>query len=361
MRIVGGHTVNTPSLRVHWKPRGLSTAREYAEALAVITVVTVAGWFFPLSYRTFGHLYLLAVIALSLRLGRWPILFAAIVSAVAWDYVFLPPRMSFHVLDFDDSLLLGTYFAVALIAGQLTTHIREREKLFAEAELQRTLLNSVSHELKTPLSVLRSAAEKLDTDDAKKRTSLVAEIRTATSRLDHLVANLLNQTWLESGTLKPQLDWCDVRDIINAARHAVGDSLAGRPFKTEIPPDMPLFMADLPLMEQALANLLLNAALHTPAGTPIFVTAGAEPKAARIFITIADRGPGLPPELRENLFQKFRRGHAAHPGGLGLGLSIVHGFVVAQKGELIADDNPGGGARFTLYLPYAPHSNVPNE
>jgi K+-sensing histidine kinase KdpD len=335
--------------------------REYAEVLGVIAAVTVVGRFLPLTYTVFGHIYLLAVIGLSLRVGRWPVLFAAVVSALAWDYFFVSPRMSFAVLRLDDALLLGTYFVVAIIAGQLTTYIREHEKLYAASTLHRTLLDSVSHELKTPLSVLRSAAEQLETDDVRKRASLKTEILTATRRLDHLVANLLNQTRLESGALKPQLDWCDARDIINAARRSVGDTLEGSPIRTEVPADMPLFKADPAMIEQAVSNLLINAVHHTPAGTPIMIKTGVELRSEWVFISVADRGPGLPAELRESVFQKFRRGSAARAGGLGLGLSIVRGFAVAHGGTVIARPNPGGGACFTIYLPYGPHGSVPIE
>jgi K+-sensing histidine kinase KdpD len=342
-------------------PRGYRVAREYLEVVAAIALVTAVGRFVRLSYPAYGHIYLLAVIALSLRVSRWPVLFAALLSAFAWDYFFVSPRMSFAVLDFDDTLLLGIYFVVALVAGQLTTYIREHEKLSAEAELHRTLFDTVSHELKTPLSVLRSASEKVDTDDAAKRATITAEIAAATSRLDHLVANLLNQTRLESGVLRPRLDWCDARDLINSARGSLGGSLAGRAFTAVVPQDMPLFKADPPMMEQAIANLLLNAALHTPAGTPLFVTTGVEPKGRRVFITVADRGPGLPPELNGTLFQKFQRGSGARTGGLGLGLSIVRGFVVAQGGEVVASGNPGGGAQFTIFLPVGKHGRIPSE
>ncbi|HVS53261.1 MAG TPA: DUF4118 domain-containing protein [Opitutaceae bacterium] len=492
-------------------------AQEYLEVCGVIALVTVAGWFVPLTYHTFGLIYLLVVIALSVRVGRWPALFAAVTSAVAWNFVFIPPRLSFSVLEMDDSLLLGTYLIVALVAGQLTTRIRaqerlererersatalfhltraiaeartldeaveaalrqadllfhaetallraeaprglvlhaassfvpgetdraaaewawragvpagrftgnlpnaaglhvpmlrtdnalgifvlrmpdaiaelppiqrdlaagfaaqialllereelraasEREKFFAESDrLHRTLLDSVSHELKTPLSVLRAAGERVDTGDAGKRGQIAGEIRVATSRLDHLVANLLNQSRLESGRMRPALDWCDARDIVQLARRAVGDALAGRPLRVEIPEDLPLFMADVPLMEQVLANLLLNAARHTPAGTSVVVSAGREARAGGewIFLRIDDRGPGLPASWRENLFQKFRRGPEARAGGLGLGLSIVRGFVQAQGGDVTAGDNPAGGARFTVYLPYAAPGPVPTD
>ncbi len=500
---------------IDWSPRGLSPLREYLEVLAVIAAVTVAGSFAPFTYHALGHVYLLVVIALCLRVGRGPVLFAAIVSAVVWNYVFIPPHLSFSVLDFDDALLLGIYFVVALTAGQLTARIRsqqreeqqreqratalfhltramagartldeavdaalrqadelfsartaallagekgglaahpagsfhlrdkerrvaewvwrngreagrftevsataaglhlpmlragvclgvfavclppeaalttteqrellegfaaqiallvereqlraagEREKLLAESNrLHRTLLDSVSHELRTPLAVLRSAAENLGGDDGARRASLVAEIRMATSRLDHLVANLLDQTRLESGAVQPQPDWCDVRDLISAARRGLGEALAGRPLKTEIPDDMPLFMADAPLMEHVLANLLLNGVRHTPAGSPLTITAGLDDGSGRVFIAVADRGPGIPAEMREHVFHKFCRGSEARAGGLGLGLSIVRGFVLAQGGEVVADDNPGGGARFTVYLPHMLHGTVPNE
>lgn len=339
----------------------LPAIREYAEVLAVIAAVTVVGRMLPLSYTAFGHIYLLAVIALSLRVGRWPVLFAAVVSALAWDYFFVTPRMSLAVLHLDDALLLGTYFVVAIIAGQLTTYIRKHEKLYAASELRATLLDSLSHELKTPLSVLRSAAEHVDTDDARKRASLKTEMLTATRRLDYLVANLLNQTRLESGELKPQLDWCDARDLINAARRNVGATLAGSPIRTEVPANMPLFKADPAMIEQAVSNLLINAVHHTPAGTPIVVKTGVELLSQWVFISVADSGPGLPAEMRKNVFQKFRRGGAARAGGLGLGLSIVRGFAVAHGGTVTARPNPGGGACFTIYLPYGPHSSVPNE
>ncbi len=343
------------------KPPGRPPLREYLEVLAVIAAVPAIGIFVPFNYRAFGQIYLLVVVALSLRVGRGPMLLAAVVSGVAWNFVFIPPRFSLHLVSAEDVLLLETYFVVALIAGQLTTRIREREKHVAQAELHRTLLDSVSHELKTPLAVLRSAAEQLATADAAKRTALGAEIRTATRRLDRLVANLLGQTRLESGGIRAQLDWCDARDLVNAAIRAVGEPLDGRPLKVEVQADMPLFRADAPLMEQAISNLLINAALHTPPGTPIEVTAKANRPTGEVFITVADRGHGIPPEIRKNLFAKFPRGPGARAGGVGLGLSIVRGFMRAQGGAVAARNRSGGGAEFSVYLPYASHGSIPGD
>ncbi len=501
--------------REYWRGLRPSVAREYAEVFGLIGAVTWLGWFLPVSYHVFGHLYLLIVIALSVRVGRWPVFVAAVVSGVAWNYVFIPPRLSFSVLDIDDALLLGTFFVVALIGGQLTARLRagagrarqleqratalyyltqalaaaktvdegavsslgqaddlfnartalllaptegrlvphpasslllgdeelavaetvrrsgrpagrftdvlptgpvlhlplrrgsevvgvfsvnlgyeleqlssaqrdlldgfaaqiallvereslraagEREKILAESDrLHRTLLDSVSHELKTPLAVLRTAAEKLDTDDARKRASLVGEVRTATSRLDHLVANLLNQTRLESGTLRPQPDWCDARDLVASARRAVGEALARHALRLELPADLPLLRCDAALMEHVLANLLLNAAHHTPPGGAIRVHAGTDAVHGRIFLAVSDDGPGLAPELHATLFQKFSRGPRARAGGLGLGLSIVRGFMLAQGGDVAASRSVEGGACFTVRLPLADPGLVPSD
>jgi two-component system sensor histidine kinase KdpD len=260
---------------------------------------------------------------------------------------------------------LADSFAAQLAQLVEREHLRavgEREKLLAESDkLHRTLLDGVSHELKTPLAVLSAAVENLQAADEATRADLAGEIRMATRRLNRLVNNLLDQTRLESGALRPRLDWCDGHDLVNAAIDGVSDSLSGHPFETSIPRDLPLFRADAALMEQVIANLLLNSALHTPPGTEIFLAAGVDRAKSRIYFTVADRGPGLPAAMRGRLFQKFQRGDAAKAGGLGLGLSIIRGFVTAQGGDVVAGENPGGGAVLTVYLPYTAHGNVPAE
>ncbi len=241
--------------------------------------------------------------------------------------------------------------------------ITEREKLLAESEkLHRTLLDSVSHELRTPLAVLSAATAKLGAPKEANRVELALEISTATNRLNRLVANLLNLNRLESGTLKPRMDWCNLRDLINDALRNTAEVLKDHPVTVTIPPGMLLMQADPALLEQAITNLLHNAAFHTPGGTPVRIEGGIRrgPEPA-IYISISDEGPGLAAELKDALFVKFQRGRQALPGGLGLGLSIVRGFVTAQGGEVVAGDNPGGGAVFSIYLPYHTPETVPEE
>lgn len=505
---------NLPASLNYWLARERSLGRELLEVVLVIAAVTAAGWLAPFSYHALGHIYLLTVIILCLRVSRWPALVAAVVSALAWDCTFIPPKLSLN-LDFDDSLLLGTYFVVALTAGQLTTLIREqlrseaqrerratalfhfsralaeaqtlgegvaaalrqvnelfaahsallvpdeshrliphpagslglneaarslaewvgrnrceagrftvvspgsdslhlplirsnqvlgvlvirplaqadpltprqrelleafadqialliereqlrsaseRTKLLAESgRLHRTLLDSVSHELRTPLAVLQAAAERLARDGADRYPGLPADILTGTRRLNRVVANLLSQSRLEAGSVRPRMDWCDARDLIVAARRELGDALSGRSLRLEIPTDMPLLHADAPLMEHVITNLLLNAVLYSPAGTALSVLGGLDQANARVFLTFADEGPGIPAELRSQLFQKFRRGDAPAGNGLGLGLSIVRGLMQAQGGDVTVEDHAGPGARLTIHLPHSSHANVPQE
>ncbi|HXA80978.1 MAG TPA: DUF4118 domain-containing protein [Opitutaceae bacterium] len=249
-------------------------------------------------------------------------------------------------------------FARQLALSVEREHLRaasEREKLLAESEkLHRALFDSVSHELRTPLAIINASADSLAGADQNLRGQLVNELRTAVRRLNRLVGNLLNQSRLESGTLKPRPDWCDAGDIVNAAVENTSDALAGHPLAIAVPEDMPPVRADFTLTEYVLANLLLNAANHTPPATPVFLTAGLEPGGQRMFFTVADRGPGFSPAMRGRLFKKFIQDDGTRTAGLGLGLSIVRGFVVAQDGEVVAGENPGGGAMITVYLPHPP-------
>lgn len=274
------------------------------------------------------------------------------------------------VVPADRTLNLGQRDLLEAFARQLALIVErenlreagEREKLLAESDkLHRVLLDSVSHELRTPLAVITGSLENLSGAKPELQEALVAEGRAAARRLNRLVGNLLDQTRLEGGALKPRLDWCDARDLVNAALDGMRDELASHPLEVNMPDEMPPIRADFALTEQALANLLLNAARHTPAATPVFLTAGIEGGGTRAFFTVADRGPGFPLAMKERLFKKFERGDAARAGGLGLGLSLVRGFVAAQHGEVVVGANPGGGAVFTIYLPHSAPQTPPVE
>ncbi|HSY18520.1 MAG TPA: sensor histidine kinase KdpD [Candidatus Acidoferrales bacterium] len=251
--------------------------------------------------------------------------------------------------------LLETYARqAALVLDRVALRAAgEQSKLVAESErLSNALLNSISHELRTPLAAITSAtgalAESQNAASGFDR-NMVAEIQEATGRLNRLVGNLLDVTRLDSGHVRPKLDWTDVGDLIGTTLRSLQRELAGRDVKVQVAEKMPLARLDFTLMQQALSNLLLNVVIHTPAGVPILVSARHEN--GRLFLSVADSGHGLPPELLPRIFDKFFRAPSAPAGGSGLGLAIVKGFVEAHGGQISAANRPGGGAIFTIDIP----------
>jgi two-component system sensor histidine kinase KdpD len=478
-------------------------------AVALATALNAALDTFVGSY-SLALIYLLIVVVLALFVGRGPVFLAATLSALLWNFFFLPPRFTFHIASVHDALMLGMYFVVALVLGQLTARIRAQERaerrrekrstalylltrdladattvnemsqrlvaqvsrvfecsvalllrdatgnlnrtphpastwtvtdkeqgvaawvfrfakpagrftnnlplseglhlplvtrqgvigvlsvklasdtpptleqrdlldafarqatlvldrlrLGAEAEqarvvaeserLSKSLLNSVSHELRTPIAAITTAVSALDGiapgDPPELWRALTGEIQCSAARLNRLVANLLDMTRLESGRVKPRSEWCDVRDLVNAAVRKVEKELARHHVTVFLAPDLPLARLDAVLMEEVLINLLVNAAGYTPPGTAIEV--GVAASAHELTFTVADRGPGLPPESVPHVFEKFYRVPGAPAGGTGLGLSIVKGFTEAQDGRVEAANREGGGAAFTLHFPLA--------
>ncbi len=229
----------------------------------------------------------------------------------------------------------------------------EQSKLVAESErLSNALLNSISHELRTPLAAITSATSALAESKSPAGSfdrKMIAEIQEASARLNRLVGNLLDVTRLDSGHVRPKLDWCDVGDLVQTTVRSLQRELSGREVKVEIADKIPLARLDYTLMQQALTNLLLNAVVHTPAGTPVLLQVRHEK--GQLVLTVADSGPGLPPDLLPRIFDKFFRAPDAPAGGSGLGLAIVKGFVEAQGGQISVANRPGGGAMFTLRIP----------
>jgi two-component system sensor histidine kinase KdpD len=235
-------------------------------------------------------------------------------------------------------------------------------KLLAESErLGKTLLNSVSHELRTPLAAISSAVSGLR--EAGPLTSaqqnLAGELDEAAARLDRLVRNLLDLSRLEAGHLRANLDWHDLRDVVRSATDYLGRALARHPVKLNLPADLPPVKLDFALTEQILANLLGNAARHTPPGTNIEVRARLDLN--QLIFEVSDHGPGLPPGDPMRLFDRFQRGPGATAGGTGLGLSLVKGFTETQGGTVTAASRAEGGAVFTVRLPRVALPPLPEE
>lgn len=230
----------------------------------------------------------------------------------------------------------------------------QQARLVAESEkLSKALLNSISHELRTPIAAISAAASALAEIKAREQPELqkglAAEIQEGAARLNRLVSNLLDMTRLESGAVKPRLQWCDVSDLINVALRHNEKELARHPVNLVMPRPLPLVKMDFVLIEQVINNLLLNAAAYTPPGTPVEIKVANRPNA--LSITVSDHGPGLPEESLAHVFEKFYRAPGAPAGGTGLGLSIVKGLVEAHGGQVEVRNRQEGGAEFTIHLP----------
>ncbi len=256
---------------------------------------------------------------------------------------------------FDQDVLLETFASqlALVIERELLDEAAEQALMLRESErLYTALLNSISHELRTPIATITGAASLLDGQvdgDAKVRAELTHDIQSAAERLNRLVANLLDMSRLDAGRLKLKLDWCDVGEVIGVAAQRVHDSLARHSLTIRVEPNLPLVQMDFVLMEQVLANLLDNACNYTPAGAPIAITAQLEGN--QLSITVTDNGPGIPSAYLERVFDKFYRIPGTVTGGTGLGLSICRGLVEAHGGTLVVENVLNAGARFTIRLP----------
>jgi two-component system sensor histidine kinase KdpD len=264
----------------------------------------------------------------------------------------------------DQQNLLATFASQAALAlERMTLDEKARQtSILAESErLYKTLLNSVSHELRTPLATITGAASSLVDSQVSRdpgaTAALSQEIQEAAGRLNRVLENLLDMTRLESGQLQLRLEWCDVNDLVMGALNRASADLGKHVVIRDVAASLPLMRVDLPLMEQALYNLLHNAAMHTPPGTRVRVTARVE--GGQLLIAVADRGPGLPPEDLQRVFDKFYRAPGAPVGGVGLGLSVTKGLVEAHRGSIIAENRANGGVRFTMRLPVAEPPNMP--
>jgi two-component system sensor histidine kinase KdpD len=207
--------------------------------------------------------------------------------------------------------------------------------------------------LRTPIAAITTAttalAELKVPEPSPLQQTLTQEIQESAARLNRLVGNLLDMTRLESGKVKPRLDWCDVADMINVTLRRAERELSKHPTTVSAPATLPLVKMDFVLIEQALSNLVLNAANYTPPNTAIEVRAAVFN--GEMTITVADHGPGLPEQSLPHLFEKFYRAPGSPAGGTGLGLSIVKGLVEAHGGRVEARNRPEGGAEFCIYLP----------
>jgi len=313
-----------------------------------------------IGYHSVALLLLATVSVLSIFFTIYPVLSAAAMSAIIWDFFFIPPHFTLHITNSEDALLLLMYFVIALTSGILTSKVRELEKQeFLKEErnhtlrLYKTLFDSISHELRTPIATIVGASDNLLQHDVKiaekDKLELVDQISVAAFRLNRLIDNLLNMQRVESGMLEIKPDWCEVNELINSPINRLKNELIGHNIEVNIQPEMPIIRIDFGLIEQSVFNLLHNEILYTQPDSTISINASYDGK--NLIITIADNGKGFSEEELKLLFTKFYRITVNKTGGTGLGLSIVKGFVEAHNGTVKVENNTPNGAKFTIIIP----------
>ena len=311
-------------------------------------------------YRTIALILLFSVSLLASVFSVYPVLLSAVLSALIWDYFFIPPSFTFHVDSTEDLLMLSMYFVVALLNGILTSKLRQIEKQAREKEeklnalnLYSTLFNSISHELRTPITTIMGSAEHLiqnrESLSEKGKEELCRGIGVASKRLNRLVDNLLNIQRLESGLLKPRIDWCDINDLVSSAVKRLTEDIELPPGNIQIHNQVSVVNLDYGLIEQALYNILHNAVVHTDKEVRISVESVYSK--GQLILSVTDNGRGFQNNPELHVFEKFYRSPVAGAGGLGLGLSIAKGFAEAHHGRIAIQNNRSGGATVTLIIP----------
>jgi two-component system, OmpR family, sensor histidine kinase KdpD len=340
----------------------LSKPRQYLYSATVI--VAVSGICLALQeyigYRVVAFILLLVVSVLAVIFDILPVLFSAALSAFTWDFFFITPRFTFHVQTTEDTILLIMYFVIAMINGVLTYKIRQAEKAARLKEeransikLYNTILNSLSHELRTPIATIIGATDNLLSNHnlgLEDKTQLINEISKASLRLNQQVENLLNISRLESGHIKPKNDWCDIGELVyDVVKRVEENNNQARKISINVSDEIPLCLLDKGMLDQVLYNLLNNAAIHTHGSARVEITASCH--ADLLEIMIEDGGKGFSEKDMKNVFEKFSRKKGGQNSGSGLGLSIVKGFTEALGGSVTLQKGSAGGALFTILIP----------
>jgi two-component system, OmpR family, sensor histidine kinase KdpD len=330
---------------------------------------TIAATLIALGLDAYFHvvnvalIYLIAVVLVALRYRRGPVIAVSVLNVAAFNFFFIPPRGTFHVDDPQYLLTFAMMLGVGLIVSGLTERVRARAKaqaeLAIEAETERVrsaLLASISHDLRTPLAVITGSASTLaergERLPPEERASLAQSIYQQARDVSELVTKVLQMTRLETGAIKLERDWGSLAEIAGSVLRRLRDRLATHMVMLDLPDELPLVRVDAGLIEQVLANLLENAARHTPPRTLIRLR--AQVQSGELVVSVEDFGPGLPQGDLERIFKKFHR-------GAGLGLAICRAIVELHKGRIWAERLPGVGTAFRFSLPLETPPPLPAE
>ena len=327
----------------------------------------------------------IAVVVAALIGGRVASVVTAAAAALAFNLAFIRPYWTLNIAIVDDVVAFAVFTAVGVSFGTLVAIQAERRRVaeqraqelqvlnerleVVQAERERlaeettrlavleqvdvqraALLRSVSHDLRTPLSVIQAVTSDLRAGagyDDSTRDELLDLVLDEAQRLDRIVANLLSLSRIETGSLRPERQAVVLGELASTCASRLARLFRRAAVKLDIADDLPLADADYTQLDQVLTNLLENAARHAPAGSTILV--GAHESDGMLEVFVEDEGPGVPEPLRENIFEPFWHGEGSSSSGIGL--AICRALVEAHGGRIHVEAPPGGGARFVFTVP----------
>lgn len=331
---------------------------------------------------------MLAVISSAILGGRSAGILAATASALTLNFFWTEPRHTFRVSAPEDVISLSVFIVIAVvvseIVGRLTKErerVSERDRASAQLtdvaqrleservrldreardarerieveQIRAALFSSVSHDLRTPLATIKAGVTSLMEPgshfDAAGRNALLSSMLEETDRLNRLVGNILSLAKARAGGLALHRELVPIEDIVESVLRRLEPRVGPAQIVTRIRDDVPAIWVDALQLDQAITNVVENALRFAPPGTSVTVT--VVPWHGGIEIRIADRGPGIPAEDREHVFEAFVRRGDRSPGGSGLGLAIARAVVVAHGGRITVQETPGGGCTVVLELP----------
>ena len=354
----------TPHIELAVRFVTLVDVKDYFKSFLIVFATAFLGYIVEpfIGYRAVGYIFLLSVIGSGFFGSMGVVFFAALLSVFAWNFLLIPPKFAFYTTSVEDMLMCSTYFIVAAITGTLMSQFRKTRHLQESEKIHQTLLNSISHELRTPLTTIVGIASSLEnglSQNADLNIEVGRELGAACDRLNHVIENLLDMSRLNAGRMELHRQWHDPQDLIGVSLSKMGKQLEGHTIEFDLKRELPLVEIDFRLMEHALSNVVLNAARYSPAGLPIRVEAFAS--RTHVVISIHDKGPGIPENQKQLIFEKFYRLNGSKPGGIGLGLSITKSILELHGGTISVEKSSLGGAQFNLNIPVRESPKMPLE
>jgi K+-sensing histidine kinase KdpD len=346
---------------------------------------------------------LLLVLLIATRWGSCLAVVIAVLGAFYFNYFFLPPVGTFTIADPDNWVALFAFLVTALVVGQLSARAKQRaeeaeagrreiERIYRESQevferaseaaalrrseqLKSALLDAVTHDLRTPLTAIKASATTLlaelraEGDGAFKltpedRREMLEVIDEETDRLNSFIGSMVELARLEAGAFVLPRRWGDVEEIVTAALQRAERVTQGHRVEVALPPELPLVRADERALAEVVYTLVDNACKYSPAGTRVLIRAEVLSEDEMIQVTVEDEGPGIPPELRGKVFDRFFRAtpeakKLRNSGGSGLGLAIARGIVEAQGGSIWFEDGARGrGTRVHFTVPIGDDEEV---